>query len=376
MALLALAVAVALAWNLQQVRLLYWDLMGTSKGPEAHGRTTYRVVPSGTPFDQWLERARSRIPVFEGLFIDDVATVGLGPWPEMGAGVHGLYLRFAGYQIMDGRILELPAGGRTEPLRHMFEMDIYFLGGPGHTLFYRNGAEPLRVDWQEGSLLAVPLNVRYQHFNDSAEPVRLLAATGFPFALNTVASEDYLFNSRFDFVDRFDGRESYFQGATPHADEKRLVANFVPDVRAVPLAGNPERGAGTETFRWAMAGQSVLDVHASAMPPRQHMRAHRHSSDAFLLILSGSGYSLVWPGDDVAGRQRINWKKGTLFVPPTYWYHQHFNVSAQPSRQLAINAAPIVRNLGLRFMDERQANPPEVQAEWETALRSGEAATP
>lgn len=55
------------------------------------------------------------------------------------------------------------------------------------------------------------------------------------------------------------------------------------------------------------------------------MKAHRRSSDAFILILKGEGYSLTWAGENVEGRTRIDWRKGTLFVPPTYSYHQHLN---------------------------------------------------
>jgi uncharacterized RmlC-like cupin family protein len=367
--LVLLAGLAAFWWYLPEIRRAYWDLMTPDRGPEVHGQPVLRVVPSETPYSRWIEENRGRMPVFEGLFIQDVATVALKPWPQMGEGVNGLYLRFAEYQITDGRLIELPPGGHAKPQRHLFEMAVYALSGPGHTLFFREGNEPLRLDWQARSLFAVPLNVPYQHFSDSGQPVRLLAVTSFPFALNAQASEPFVFDNEFNFTDRFDGSEEYFQSSSP-AGDKRLAMNFVADIGAATLVEGADRGIGTRTFRWAMAGNSVIDMHVTEMPPRRHMKGHRHSSDAFILIVAGEGYSLTWPGERFQDRKRINWQKGTLFVPPTYWYHQHFNVGTEPSRHLAINAPTLVRNLGLRFIDQIEVESPEIRAEWEEALRT------
>lgn len=351
----------------QELKEFYWKLLPSSSGPEAHGAGTMRVVPAATPYDRWLERARSWLPIHEGIVIEDISTVPLRPWPRMGESVRGLYLRFADYQVTDGQLLELPAGGQAGPQRHLFEMGVYFLGGPGHTLFFRDGEPPLRVDWQEGSLLAVPLNVGYQHVNDSNGPVRLLAVTSFPFVMNAMNSEDFVFENDFRFTDRFDGSDEFFQRAGP-AGDKRVGTSMVPDIDKATLVGNEERGPGATTLRWLMAGNSVLDLHTSAMTPRSRHKAHRHSSDAFLLILGGEGYSLIWPGGDFSRRQRIDWKKYTLFVPPTYWYHQHFNTSGDESRHLAINAPTLVRNLGLRFADQLESDAPEIESEWQREL--------
>lgn len=285
----------------------------------------------------------------------------------MGEGVSGLYLRFSDYQLTDGRLLELGAHGRTSPRRHLVEADVYFLSGRGHTLFFRESAEPLRINWHEGSLVAIPLNVRYQHFNDGEEPVRLLAVTSFPFVINSMANESYVMESPYQFTDRFDGRDDYFRGAGP-AGDRRSATNFVPDVSAAKMYPYDDRGDGATTTRWAMAGNTQLDLHATEIPPYSHLKAHRHSSDAFILILGGKGYSLTWHGDDIRQRRRFDWQKGTLFVPPMYWYHQHFNTGPEPSRHLAINAPDLVRNLGLRFGDELEDDSPAIRDEWQREL--------
>ncbi len=370
--LLAVCAAAALAlvalWAYEQeVKEFYWSLLPSSSGPEQHGASVVRMPPQGTPYDRWIERVRDRVPVFEALVIEDVATVALQPWPQMGEAVRGLYLRFSDYQVTDGRLLELPAGGSTLPQRHLFETAIYFLGGPGHTLVFRDGDEPLRVDWREGSTLAVPMNTRYQHVNDSGAATRLLAVTSFPLVMNAADSERFVFENDFAFTDRFDGAADYFSRSAPSGD-KRLAASFVADARTAPLVGNEHRGAGATTMRWDMAGHRMLDLHVTGIPPRSYQKAHRHSSDAFVLMLSGEGYSLIWKGADTANRKRVEWRKGTLFVPPTYWYHQHFNLSDEVSRHLAINTPRFVSHLGLRFADQLEADAPGVEAEWRAEL--------
>src|SRR5437762_9272051 len=72
---------------------------------EKVGPTMSRVVPDNTPYDQWIAQARSRIPMFSGLVIDDARTTPLKPWAEMG--VDGMYIRMADYQIIDGFVLEI-----------------------------------------------------------------------------------------------------------------------------------------------------------------------------------------------------------------------------------------------------------------------------
>src|SRR5262245_48367603 len=78
---------------------------------EQVGPTAYRVIPTDTPYDHWYERAKTRIPVHEGLIIQDVRSEPVKPWPDIGAS--GLYIRMADYQIIDGWIVEIPPKGST-----------------------------------------------------------------------------------------------------------------------------------------------------------------------------------------------------------------------------------------------------------------------
>jgi gentisate 1,2-dioxygenase len=334
------------------------------------GPNRWRVKPADTPYDHWFERARTRMPAFEGLVIQDVRTVPLKPWADQG--VNGLYVKMADYQIVDGWILEIPPKGSTKPQRHMFEAGLYFFGGPGHTMIQQEGRQPQRVDWGYRTLFSIPLNVRYQHFNDSDKPVRLVAVTSFPFVMNSTDSEKFVYENPFRFTDRYDAQEDYLKKSNK-LRTREIETNVVKDALDYKLEEWNERGEGSTSMGWQMAGNSQIDMHVSEMPSKLYKRAHRHSSDAFILLLSGHGYSITWPEGQYDKRVRVDWQEGTMFVPPIYWYHQHLNPGDESARYLAINAPVIVRNLGLRFQDQLEPDLPEIEAEFkaevETAAR-------
>jgi len=332
---------------------------------EKVGATMRRVLPNNTPYDEWLEKAKTRIPVFEGLVVQDARTVALRPWADMG--VNGLYVKMADYQIIDGWVLEIPPGGSTKPMKHMFEAGIYFFGGPGHTVIQQEGKRQQRIDWKHRSLFSVPLNVRYQHFNDSDKPVRLMAVTSFPFVMNANDSEKFVFDNPFAFLDRYNAEEDYAR-KSDHARQNLTVTNFVPDALEFKLDAYDRRGKDTTNTHWTMAGNTMIDLHVSEMPAGLYKRAHRHSSDAFILLLSGQGYSLTWPEGRYDKRVRVDWTEGTMFVPPIYWYHQHLNPGTTSARYLAINAPILVTRLGLRFSDQLEPDLPEIETEFKAEV--------
>lgn len=331
------------------------------------GPRTERVSPLGrTPYEHWFQENKGKMPTFEGLIIQDARTEPLEYWDKMG--VNGLYIKMADYQITDGWILEIPPGGKTKPQRELFEIGIYFFGGPGHIVVQQEDNRPQRIDFDYRSLYSVPLNVRYQIFNDGDQPIRLVAVTSFPFSLNAFNSEEFVSNNDFAFRDRYDTEEDYASAST-HTGPNDTTTNFVKDALEFELDEYDHRGKGTTNMHWKMSGNSVIDLHVSEMPPAVYKKAHRHSSDAFILLLSGEGYSLTWPEGSYEDRVRVNWHEGTIFVPPIYWYHQHLNPHpTESARYLAINAPPIVINLGLRFNDQLEVDLPEIEAEFEAEV--------
>ncbi len=285
----------------------------------------------------------------------------------MGHGVQGLYLRFADYQVTDGRILELPPGGVMASQRHLFEMDVYIVDGSGYSLIQQEGSLPLRLEWKKGSLFSIPLNVRYQHFNDSDNVVRLLAVTSFPLVINVFNNERFAFENPYQFTDRFNGGPEYF-ASQQRVGLWRTQTNFVENVMTWKTRSNPARGKGNQTASWDMAGNKILYLYLSEFLPLSYKKAHRHSNEAFILVLSGVGYSLIWPRDKPGLRRRVDWNPGSLFVPPNYWYHQHFNPGSEPVRYLAFQSRRLHKNLGLYFQDQLEIDAPEIKSEWQREI--------
>ena len=334
-------------------------------GSEQVGETMWRVLPRNTPYDKWLAENKERIPTFEGLVIQDARTEPLQHWEGMG--VDGLYIKMADYQITDGWILEVPPKGKTKKQRHMFEAGMYFFGGPGYIEIQQEGKRAQQIDFGYRTLFSIPLNVQYQIFNESDDPVRVVAVTSFPFVLNSMNSEEFVFNNPFAFHDRYDADENY---ATfrEHSEENQTITNVVPDAVEFELDEYDQRGKGTTNMHWSMSGNSMIDLHVSEMPAGVYKKAHRHSSDAFILLVDGEGYSLTWPEGRYEDRIRVDWQEGTIFVPPIYWYHQHLNPSDASARYMAINAPILVTTLGLRFSDQLEPDLPQIKEEFDAEM--------
>ena len=83
----------------------------------------------------------------------------------------------------------------------------------------------------------------------------------------------------------------------------------------------------------------------------------------------------MWPpGGDVV---RVDWRKGSLLVPPEGWYHHHFTTSAQPARHLALRRG--LRGVGPLWLPtlsehegghqvEHEDEPPEIRKMYEADL--------
>jgi hypothetical protein len=174
------------------------------------------------------------------------------------------------------------------------------LRGRGATAVWNDSGARRFFEWQAGSLFAVPLTAWHQHFNGAgSEAVRYLGVTNAPQVFNLYYDPEFVFRIARDFLDRFDGREGYFSSKRT-ALGYLWVTNFVANVRTMPLREARERGAGGGHVRFKLAG-GALESHISEFPVGTYKKAHRHGPGAHVIVVSGSGYSLMWPEGQPSG---------------------------------------------------------------------------
>jgi hypothetical protein len=149
--------------------------------------------------------------------------------------------------------------------------------------------------------------------------------------MNLYEEPEFVFNFKYDFTNRFSGEPDYYS-AKGEQNGFLLTTNFVADAINLPLITAKERGAGGGHIRFNMAKGSIAS-HISQFPVGTYKKAHAHGPGAHVIVLTGEGYSLMWPEGEEP--KRYEWKYGTLIVPPNAWFHQHFNSGPVPARYLA-----------------------------------------
>src|SRR5947209_7726993 len=138
------------------------------------------------------------------------------------------------------------------------------------------GKKQNKVEWAEGSLFSIPMNLVHRHFNsDSAHPARLLVISTFPYALQSFGSVGLLSNMQYDFNDRFDASPDFFK-RDERIRQRWEQANFVKDVRSAEVVAWQERGDGNASMYWDMAGNTILEPHISEFEVGSYKLGHRH----------------------------------------------------------------------------------------------------
>ncbi len=292
-----------------------------------------------TPYQRWVRG--EGLEIIGALYVANLRTVELRPWPRRGG--KGVYINHdASRTSNDCYVCEIPAGKKLEPQRQLFEEMILVLDGRGSTAVWNDAGSRITFEWKAGSMFAIPLNATHQHFNGSgSQAVRYVAVTNGPAVMNLYDDVNFVFNTHYDFKNRFGGEPDYFAPKT-EPQGFLLPTNFVPDAVNLPLVSAKERGAGGGHIRFNMAKGS-MSSHISQFPVGTYKKAHAHGPSAHVIILSGEGYSLMWPEGEEP--RRYAWEPGTLMVPPNKWFHQHFNSGATPARYLAFkHEVALIRN--------------------------------
>jgi oxalate decarboxylase/phosphoglucose isomerase-like protein (cupin superfamily) len=292
-----------------------------------------------TPYARWVRD--QGLEIISGHYVPDLRTVELKPWPRRGGS--GVFINHdASRTSNDCYVCEIPPSSELTPQRQLCEEMILVLDGQGSTTVWNDAGERVAFEWKAGSLFAIPLNAWHQHFNGSGRtPVRFVAVTNLPPVINLYEDVDFVFGTAHDFRSRFAGEPDYFSNK---GVQKGLLleTNFVADAVNLPLIEAKERGAGGGHIRFSMAKGS-MNSHISQFPTATYKKAHRHGPGAHVIVLSGEGYSLMWPEGEAP--RRYDWQPGSMIVPSNMWYHQHFNTGTKPARYLAFKHEVVsVRN--------------------------------
>lgn len=287
-------------------------------------------------YHRWVEA--EKVPLHSD-FAVDLRNAETAPWDRFG--VNGAAVNVAGRgDYLDMWLLELLPGQETTPVRHLFEAVAYVISGRGSTTV--EGPEgPRSFEWGPKSMFAIPLNARWQMFNASGTtPARVALTTGFPILMNVFRDDTFIFDTDHLFTERFTAA-GFDGGGAPARDDTNgqqhnfWIANFVPDLSAFDrLKGLEWRGKASKGIMFLLA-EGVLHAHMSEIPVGSYKKAHRHMGGTHIYPVTGRGYSLLWYEGDTE-RRRVDWEHGFVYSPPDNMYHQHFNLSPEPSRYFAV----------------------------------------
>ena len=282
-------------------------------------------------FSQWL--GREGVPVVGGAVVKDLRKLSLRSYERTGGDATWIVLD--GARGTNAALLQAIAPGRSlKPQRHLYESVLFILEGRGTTAVGYEGAGRQSFEWQPGSAFAIPLNASFEMHNASGSARALyIEVSAAPLVLDLFRSEDFIFNNPHRFLERFPGTNGYFSGEARHLGGRLFETNFISDVRTYPLRPWDERGRGSNNVTFEMADNALI-CHISEFPVGSYKKAHRHGPGAWVFIVGGEGYSLMWP--EGGERNRYDWHDGSVIVPPDRYFHQHFNVGATPARYFAI----------------------------------------
>jgi quercetin dioxygenase-like cupin family protein len=315
------------------------------------------------PFNDWLNS--ENIPVISGYGVSSLRMLELKPWARMGAA--GAHIRLVGSEGVDAAyVCEIPPSGSTKPQRYLFEEVIYVLNGEGETAIWTSGSDKQTVRWQTGSIISPPLNTWRQHFNRGAGSARFVSINNAPVVIDLFHNLDFVFNNEFAFRDRYSGSADDFRPADqtiypkkvpPHPPMRNYegkvvspaqsgegkgletcLSAFVPDARSLGLAQLTQRGVGNSRIELEM-GNNTMQSHISQFAIGTYKTAHRHGPGSHVLMLNGTGYTLMWFGptkySQADQKVRVDFGEASLVVPPDRWWHQHFNIGPEAARYLA-----------------------------------------
>jgi mannose-6-phosphate isomerase-like protein (cupin superfamily) len=309
-------------------------------------------------FQEWFVESsyqdfvkREGAPLYQGSALEDLANLELGDWERRGGKV--AYTRLGNQEDYSLQVIEIPPGGQLKPERHIYEAIMFVMQGQGATTVWQEGEPKHTVEWQEGSLLAIPLNAWHQEFNASgSEPAKIFFGTNMARVINLYHNLDFVFDNPFVFSDRYSyDMQKFYADEGKHWTLRLLQTNFIPDIRKFDLDTYPERGQRTSIMRLSMADASI-GLHVMDVGTGTYATAHRHQAGAHVIVIDGEGYeNMFMPGEKPIRKYRAN--PYAVVAPKLNEFHQHFNTGTGQYRMLAF------RGTGLRYGEGRMYDPAE-----------------
>jgi hypothetical protein len=303
-------------------------------------------------YEEWVRE--QEIPIHHGYFINDFKTVDVAPWAQRGT--NGCFVQLAGQEGWTQiYVQEIPPGQTSRPFKVAVDELIFVVDGQGMTSLWADGERKVSFEWQKFSLFIVPGNFWYQLSNmRGSAPTRVVHYSYLPMAMEAIRDREILFNSPAVNKARVYQAANFYSSATAvqvDGVKKSNIwrGNFFPDTLAWDkLDDNSAMGFG-RTIVWIRFPDSPMWAHLGQSEPFTYKKAHRHGPGTVVIILSGEGYSLIYP----EGGEKVlcPWQEGSAIVPPSDWFHHHFVLSPYPSRMLALHRSRLHPGLGDNVID-------------------------
>ena len=289
------------------------------------------------PYMKWAEG--EGIPIHLD-FGHDLLALETKPWDRYEA--RGCFAHAHGRgDFMANYVLEVPAAGKTRPIKHLYEAFFFVLSGRGSTSVWGPDGTKRTFEWGPKAVFAIPLNCKYQIFNGSGrEAARLSCTNDAPLTLNLYHNLGFVFDNPYEFPERLgDSRHFDGEGDLIHIERDKLASvnmwetNFIDDLTKFKLYSLNERGKDSLNVTFVLA-DGTMHAHSSEIPSGRYKKAHRHAAGTHVHAVTGEGYSLLWYEGDSEFKE-IPWRHGVMYAPPFWMMHQHFNTAPEPARYLA-----------------------------------------
>ena len=254
-------------------------------------------IMDNIPYYEKWQRGEG-IPTIKTFFIQDLKEVPLSPCDRIGG--DGVFINMEGAgQATGATICEIAPGKSLKPQRQLYEELLLVIKGRGATTVWNNKGAKQTFEWQEGSLLSIPLNVWHQHFNGQGdEPARFFSVNNMPIIFSLFHNPEFIFNTPYDFTDRFNGEPQYFSGKGISHPGRIWETNFIANAYEFKL--DPHSDPRSEKVSGGLGG----NFHMSGGWPSGHFaqwgvgiyhQAHRPVPGSVITGLNGTGYGCAWP---------------------------------------------------------------------------------